>query len=63
MLREAVDGVVFLLKSPFGPEDVWDEFARTLQAEIIRKRIRSTMYQMPTLSPRLWGRPGRIIFS
>src|SRR5918993_1370908 len=40
MLREAVDGAVFLLNSPFGPDDVWDELPRTLQADIIRKRIR-----------------------
>jgi pyruvate-ferredoxin/flavodoxin oxidoreductase len=40
MLREAVEGAVFLLNSPFGPEDVWDELPFTLQADIIRKRIR-----------------------
>ena len=40
MLREAIEGAVFLLNSPFGPEDVWDELPRTLQADIIRKRIR-----------------------
>src|SRR5215204_5130749 len=40
MLREAVAGAVFLLNSPFGPEDVWDQLPRTLQADIIGKRIR-----------------------
>jgi pyruvate-ferredoxin/flavodoxin oxidoreductase len=40
MLREAVAGAVFLLNSPFGPEDVWDQLPRSLQADIIRKRIR-----------------------
>jgi pyruvate-ferredoxin/flavodoxin oxidoreductase len=40
MLREAVDGAVFLLNSPFGPHQVWDELPRAMQEEIIRKRIR-----------------------
>jgi pyruvate-ferredoxin/flavodoxin oxidoreductase len=40
MLREAVNGAVFLLNTPFGPDAVWDELPRTLQADIIRKRIR-----------------------
>ena len=34
MLREAVDGAVFLLNSPFGPDRVWDELPRAMQAEI-----------------------------
>ncbi len=40
MLREAVDGAVFLINSPFGPDRVWDELPRTMQAELIRKHIR-----------------------
>ncbi len=40
MLREAVDGAVFLLNSPFGRDTVWDELPRTLQEDIIKKRIR-----------------------
>ena len=40
MLREATDGAVFLLNSPFGPEHVWDELPRAMQETIIRKRIR-----------------------
>jgi pyruvate-ferredoxin/flavodoxin oxidoreductase len=40
MLREAVDGAVFLLNSPFGPDQVWDELPRTMQETMIRKRIR-----------------------
>ncbi|HEX2311981.1 MAG TPA: 2-oxoacid:acceptor oxidoreductase family protein, partial [Vicinamibacterales bacterium] len=40
MLREAVDGAVFLLNSPFGPDQVWDELPRLVQEQIIRKRIR-----------------------
>ena len=40
MLREAVDGAVFLLNSPFGPDRVWDELPAAMQADLIRKRIR-----------------------
>ena len=40
MLREAVDGAVFLLNSPFGPDRIWDELPASMQAELIRKRIR-----------------------
>ncbi len=40
MLREAADGAVFLLNSPFSPDRVWDELPATLQGELIRKRIR-----------------------
>ena len=28
MLREATPGAVFLLNSPFGPDDVWDQLPR-----------------------------------
>jgi pyruvate-ferredoxin/flavodoxin oxidoreductase len=40
MLREAVDGAVFLLNSPFGPAEVWDQLPRGMQEELIRKHIR-----------------------
>jgi pyruvate-ferredoxin/flavodoxin oxidoreductase len=40
MLREAVDGAVFLLNSPFGPDRVWEELPTTMQEALIRKRIR-----------------------
>ena len=40
MLDEATDGAVFLINSPFGPGDVWDELPRTMQEELIRKHIR-----------------------
>ena len=59
MLREAVDGAVFLLNSPFGPEDVWDELPRTLQAEIIRKRIRFYVIDADTVATAA-GMAGRI---
>ncbi len=40
MLREATDGAVFLLNSPFGPDQVWDQLPRHMQEDLIRKRIR-----------------------
>jgi pyruvate-ferredoxin/flavodoxin oxidoreductase len=40
MLHGAVDGAVFLLNSPFGPDRVWDELPPRMQADLIRKRIR-----------------------
>jgi pyruvate-ferredoxin/flavodoxin oxidoreductase len=40
MLREAVDGAVFLLNSPFAADAVWNELPRGLQETLIRKRIR-----------------------
>jgi pyruvate-ferredoxin/flavodoxin oxidoreductase len=40
MLREAVEGAVFLLNTPYGPDRVWDELPASLQDELIRKRIR-----------------------
>ena len=40
MLREADRGAVFLLNSPFGADDVWDQLPRGFQEELIRKEIR-----------------------
>jgi len=40
MLRHAKPGAVFLLNSPFGPEEVWDELARSVQDQIIDKKLK-----------------------
>ena len=40
MLSEAVEGSVFLLNSPFGPGEVWDQLPAPVQKELIRKHIR-----------------------
>ncbi len=40
MLREATPGAVFLLNSPYGPDDVWDQLPRGMQEVLCRKRIR-----------------------
>ena len=40
MLGEAVDGAVFLINSPVGPEQVWDRLPRRVQETLLHKRMR-----------------------
>ena len=40
MLKGAVPGATFLLNSPFGPDEVWDRIPRSVQKQIIAKKIR-----------------------
>jgi pyruvate-ferredoxin/flavodoxin oxidoreductase len=40
MLKNAVTGATFLLNSPYGPDEVWDKIPRSVQKQIIDKRIR-----------------------
>jgi pyruvate-ferredoxin/flavodoxin oxidoreductase len=40
MLSTAAPGAVFLLTSPFGPEEVWDNLPDEVAATIIRQKIR-----------------------
>ena len=40
MLRYAAPGAVFLLNSPYGPEDVWTRLPEEVQSEIIGKQLR-----------------------
>ncbi|MBZ5545047.1 MAG: pyruvate:ferredoxin (flavodoxin) oxidoreductase, partial [Acidobacteriia bacterium] len=40
MLKAAAPGAVFLLNSPFGPEEVWDHLPRSVQEQILRKKLR-----------------------
>ncbi len=40
MLKAAAPGATFLLNSPYGPEEVWDHLPRTVQEQIIRKKLR-----------------------
>jgi pyruvate-ferredoxin/flavodoxin oxidoreductase len=39
VLEHAAPGAVFLLDSSFGPNDVWDELPRGVQAQIVEKRL------------------------
>ncbi len=40
MLKVAEEGAVFLLNSPYGPEEVWNRITRTTQRRIIEKKLR-----------------------
>jgi pyruvate-ferredoxin/flavodoxin oxidoreductase len=40
VLEYAAPGAVFLLNSPFGAEEVWDELPAEVQAQIIEKKLR-----------------------
>lgn len=40
MLSSAMDGAVFLLNSPYGPDEVWDKIPRKVQEQIISKKLR-----------------------
>jgi pyruvate-ferredoxin/flavodoxin oxidoreductase len=40
VLKSAQAGATFLLNSPFGPEEVWDNLPRTTQEEIIKKQLK-----------------------
>jgi pyruvate-ferredoxin/flavodoxin oxidoreductase len=40
MLKAAVPGATFLLNSPYGPDEVWDNIPRSVQQEIIDKKLR-----------------------
>lgn len=40
VLGSAVDGATLLLNSPYAPEEVWDYLPRSVQEQVIRKRIK-----------------------
>jgi pyruvate-ferredoxin/flavodoxin oxidoreductase len=40
VLRVAEPGAVFLLNSPWGPAEVWDQLPRPVQADILARRLR-----------------------
>ena len=40
ILRLAATGATFLLNSPFGPDDVWNHLPRSVQQQIIAKKLR-----------------------
>ncbi len=39
VLRHAEEGAVFLLNSPFGKDEVWDQLPRPVQQQIISKKL------------------------
>jgi pyruvate-ferredoxin/flavodoxin oxidoreductase len=40
VLKTAEPGAAFLLNSPYGPEEVWNRLSRTVQEQIIGKKLR-----------------------
>jgi pyruvate-ferredoxin/flavodoxin oxidoreductase len=40
VLRAAEPGAVFLLNSPYGPDEVWDHLPRSVQQQLVAKRLR-----------------------
>ena len=40
MLKDALPGATFLLNSPFGADEVWDKLPRSVQQQIIDRKIR-----------------------
>jgi pyruvate-ferredoxin/flavodoxin oxidoreductase len=40
VLKAAEEGAIFLLNSPYGPKEVWDKLPRTVQKQIVNKRLR-----------------------
>jgi pyruvate-ferredoxin/flavodoxin oxidoreductase len=40
VLATAEDGAIFLLNSPYGPDEVWDEMPRQVQEEIVAKNLK-----------------------
>jgi pyruvate-ferredoxin/flavodoxin oxidoreductase len=40
VLRAAEPGAVFLLNSPYGPDEVWDRLPRAVQEQVIARRLR-----------------------
>jgi pyruvate-ferredoxin/flavodoxin oxidoreductase len=40
MLKDAMPGATFLLNSPYGPDQVWDTLPRSVQQQIVDKKIK-----------------------
>ncbi len=40
VLRLAAPGAIFLLNSPYGPEEVWDYLPRSMQETILKKKLK-----------------------
>jgi pyruvate-ferredoxin/flavodoxin oxidoreductase len=59
MLKYAVPGAVFLLNSPYGPDEVWDQLPREVQAAIIEKHLRFYVIDAYDVASRT-GMGGRI---
>ena len=59
MLAAAKPGATFLLNSPFGPEEVWDQLPRPVQQAIIEKKLKFYVIDATSVA-RDTGMSGRI---
>jgi len=59
MLRSAKEGAVFLLNSPYGAEDIWDNMPDEIEQQIIAKKIKFYVIDAIALAKEL-GLGGRI---
>ena len=59
VLKAADNGAVFLLNSPFGPDEVWDNLPLTAQETIIKKKLRFYVIDAVNVA-RAAGMGGRI---
>jgi len=59
MLKYAVPGAVFLLNSPYGPDEVWDQLPREVQEAIVEKHLRFYVIDAYDVASRT-GMGGRI---
>ena len=59
VLQAAVPGAVFLLNSPFGPNEVWDNLPRSAQRTIVEKKLKFYLIDAVEVA-RAAGMGGRI---
>ncbi|MBL8157687.1 MAG: 2-oxoacid:acceptor oxidoreductase family protein, partial [Anaerolineae bacterium] len=59
VLREVIPGGVFLLNSPYGPDEVWQHLPRRVQEDIIQKHLKFYVIDGYRIA-RESGMPGRI---
>jgi pyruvate-ferredoxin/flavodoxin oxidoreductase len=50
VLSKAAQGATFLLNSPFGPDEVWDELPREVQEQIIDKKLQFSVIDATRLA-------------
>jgi pyruvate-ferredoxin/flavodoxin oxidoreductase len=59
VLKAAEPGAVFLLNSPYGPEEVWERLPNSVQRELIAKRLRFFVIDGSRVAHEA-GMPGRV---
>jgi pyruvate-ferredoxin/flavodoxin oxidoreductase len=59
VLGVAAEGATFLLSSPYGPDEVWERLPRSVQEQIVTRRIRLYVIDAKRVA-REAGLPGRV---